>query len=50
MNNVIKPLTKSILIPLAAVSAADARIHKKILGLGKHPLGSASHNNAIPII
>ena len=32
----IKPLAKSVLIPLgltAAVSAADARIHKKILGL-----------------
>ena len=36
IKNVIKPLAKSVLIPLgltAAVSAADARIHKKILGL-----------------
>ena len=37
MKNVIKPLAKSILIPLgltAAASAADAGIHKKILGSG----------------
>ena len=35
MKNVIKPLAKGILIPLgltAAASAAEARIHKKILG------------------
>ena len=34
---VIKPLTKSVFIPLgltAAVSATDTRIHKKILGSG----------------
>ena len=40
MKSVIKPLAKSILIPLgttAAASAADAGIHKKILGSG--------HNN-----
>ena len=39
IKNVIKPLVKSILIPLgftAAASAADAGIHRKILGLGKH--------------
>ena len=37
ISNVMKPLTKSVLIPLgltAAVSAADAGIHKKILGSG----------------
>ena len=37
MKNVIQPLAKSVLIPLgltAAVSAADAGIHKKILGSG----------------
>ena len=37
IKNVIKPLTKSVLIPLgvtAAPSAADAGIHKKILGSG----------------
>ena len=35
INNVIKPLAKSVLIPLgltAAASAADAGIHRKILG------------------
>ena len=35
ISNVIKPLPKSVLIPLgltAATSAADAGIHKKILG------------------
>ena len=35
MKNVIKPLAKSVLIPLgltATASAADAGIHKKILG------------------
>ena len=40
IKNVIKPLAKSVLIPLgltAAASAADAGIHKKILGSG--------HNN-----
>ena len=37
MKNVIDPLAKSVLIPLgltAAASAADAGIHKKILGSG----------------
>ena len=37
ITNVIKQLTKSVLIPLgltAAASAADAGIHKKILGSG----------------
>ena len=37
IKNVIKPLAKSVLIPLglnAAASAADAGIHKKILGSG----------------
>ena len=46
MKNVIKPLAKSVLIPLgltAAASAADAGIQKKTLGPG-HPLPSASHN------
>ena len=39
MKNVNKPLAKSILITLgltAAASAADAGIHKKILGSSKH--------------
>ena len=37
ISNMIKPLAKSVLIPLgltAAASAADAGIHKKILGSG----------------
>ena len=45
MKSVIKPLAKSVLIPLgltAAVSAADAGIHKNILGSG--------HNNTTLII
>ena len=45
MKSVIKPLAKSVLIPLgltAAASAADAGIHKKILGSG--------HNNTNLII
>ena len=39
MKNVIQPLAKSVLIPLgltAAASAADAGIHKKILGSGNN--------------
>ena len=46
MKSVIKPLAKSVLIPLeltAAASAADAGIHKKILGSGYN-------NNTILII
>ena len=53
MKNVIKPLAKSVLIPsvlTATASAADAGIHKKMLGSGKHLSGSASHNNTILII
>ena len=45
MESVIKPLAKSVLIPLglaAAASAADSGIHKKILGSG--------HNNTTLII
>ena len=58
IKKVIKPLAKSVLIPLrltAPASAADAEIHKKILGsvhrpssssaLPYHPSSSASHNN-----
>ena len=42
IKNLIKPLTKSVLIPLGltpAASAADVGIHKKILG--------SSHTNNI---
>ena len=45
MKSVIKPLGKSVLIPLgltAAASAADAGMHKKILGFG--------HNNNTTVI
>ena len=41
IENVIKPLVKSVLIPLgltAAASAAGAGIHKKILRSGKSSL------------
>ena len=37
MKNVLKPLAKSVLIPLGltvAASATDAAIHKKIIGSG----------------
>ena len=53
MKNVIKPLAKSVLIPLgltAAASTADAGIHKKILGSGHRPSSSASHNNITILI
>ena len=45
MKSITKPLAKSVLVPLgltAAASAADAGIHKKILGSG--------HNNTTLII
>ena len=41
MKSVIKPLAKSVLIPLGLTAAADAGIHKKILGSG------SDHNNTI---
>ena len=44
----MEPSAKSVLIPLgltAVVSAADAVIHKKILGSGNHP----SHNTVLII-
>ena len=52
LKNVIKPLAKSVLIPLgltAAASAADAGIHKKILGPGNRPSSSASHMTTLII-
>ena len=48
IKNVIKPLAKSVLIPLgltAAASTADAGTHKKILGSGICLSSSTSHNN-----
>ena len=54
IKNVIKPLAKSVLIPLgltAAASAADAGINKRILGLGCcHSSCSASHKSTTLII
>ena len=50
IKDVIKPLAKSLLIPLgltAAALAADAGIHKKILGSGTP---SSSHNNNTVLI
>ena len=52
MKSVIKPLAKSVLVPLgltaAAASAAYARIHKKLLRSGKHPL-DLPHNTTFII-
>ena len=48
IKNVIKPLAKSVLIPLGltvAASAEDAGIHNKILGSGHCRSSSALHNN-----
>ena len=53
MKSVIKSLAKSVLVPLglrAAASAADAGIHKKILGSGKRHLGLTLPNNTAFII
>ena len=48
IKNVIKPLAKSLLIPLGlTASAAVAGIHKKILGSGHN---RPSHNNTTLII
>ena len=48
IKNVIKPLAKSVLIPLGltvATSAADVGIHKKILGLGYNRFSSSASSN-----
>ena len=45
MKNVLKPLAKSVLIPVgltAASSATDAAIHKKMFGSGTRPLDFAN--------
>ena len=47
MKNLIKPLAKSILIPLGLTAAsADAGMHKKILESGHRSPSSASHNDS----
>ena len=55
IKNVIKPLVKIVLIPLgltAAASAADAGIHKKILGSGNTTLiiSDEEMNDVIKIV
>ena len=55
IKNVIKPLAKCVLIPLgltAAASAADAGIHKKILGSGNTTLiiSNEEMNDVIKIV
>ena len=53
MKSVITPLAKSALIPLGlttAASAADAGIHKKILGSGSHTTLIISNNEIEDLI
>ena len=53
MKSAIKPLAKSVLVPLGLTTAAlvaDAGIQKKILGSGKRPLDLALPNNTTLII
>ena len=53
IKNDIRPLAKSILIPLgliAAASAADAGIHKKILVSGRYHSSSSAPKTTILII
>ena len=53
IKNVIKPLAKSVLIPLgltAAALAADAGIHKKILGSGNMTKSIISNDETEDII
>ena len=51
IGNVLKPLTKSVLIPLgltaAAGAAADAAIYKKMFGSGARPLELAMQTTLI---
>ena len=51
IKNVIKPLAKSVLMPLgltAAASAADPGVHKKILGSGRrNSSSSVPHNTTL---
>ena len=53
MKSVIQPLAKSVLIPLeltAAASAADAEIHKKILGSGHNTILIVSNDEMKDIL
>ena len=49
IGNILKPLAKSVLIPLGltAASATDAAIHKKMFGSGAHPLDLATRTTLI---
>ena len=50
MKNVLKPLTKSVLIPLgltATASATDATIRKKVFGSGTRPSDLAKRTTLI---
>ena len=38
MKNVLKPLDKSVLIPLGLIAAASAAIHKKMFGSNYCPM------------
>ena len=52
MKNVLKPLAKSVLIPLgltATVSATDAAIHKKIFGFGRRPSDLVLHSSDLAL-
>ena len=52
IKNVIKPLVKSVLIPLGlttAASAADAGIHKKILKSGNTTTLIISNDEIVPL-
>ena len=51
MKNVVTPLAKSVLIPLGlTAAAADAGIHKKILGSGGHTTLIISNKNMDDLI
>ena len=50
MKNALKPLTKSVLIPLgltATASATDAAIRKKVFGSGRRPSDVAKRTTFI---
>ena len=51
MKSVIQPLVKSVLIPLGlTASAADAGIHKKILGSGLNTTLTISNDEMEDIV